>query len=87
MRESFASAAWQHALNISLPPQERLSQTGLTLDTLPATPIATLDETVRRWDFDKALAGTLDWNREQLAWVARWRLLHDGAEKQWASRA
>jgi hypothetical protein len=83
-RESFAIASYTFAMPIIIPSLRKLDPAALTFETLPKTPLSDLQRLAVEWGADKALAGTLTWNREMLGWIAEWRMLHDGTEQGWA---
>ncbi len=82
-RESFDIASYTFAMPIIIPGLRKLEPAGLVLENLPDTPIDELEHLATEWGADKALAGTLYWNREMLGWEAGWRMLHEGREKAW----
>jgi len=83
MRESLKDAAWAAAMEVVIPSEQTIARAGLTLDGLPATPLAALLPFVDRKVGQVPLAGTLRWSKALLAWQADWRLAEDGRERQW----
>ena len=82
-RQSFADAAWKYGMEVVIPPERALTQAGLTLETLPATPLEKFDALTDKSVGQLPLAGTLSWDRAALGWIARWRIIADGREHRW----
>jgi hypothetical protein len=68
---------------VVIPSAGTISKAKLTVETLPATPLATLQALTDTSVDQRALAGTLYWNKKKLAWSAGWRIAHDGSEISW----
>lgn len=86
MRESFKDAAWNAALEVVIPSDRTIAQAGLTVETLPATPIATLMPLVDRSVGQIPLVGELTWDKTLLGWTDRWRIALAGTDHAFEQR-
>jgi hypothetical protein len=85
-RESFAGAARQVAIPVTVPDQAALAAAKVSYESLSGTDPATLDSAAKAAGGDMALIGRLAWNDKALGWVAEWRLAFGGRLYRWQVR-
>jgi len=86
MREALAEAAGRVGMPIALPNQAALANAGLSIRTMPAADLLSLDATAKMMGGDLALVGSLIWSEEALGWIADWQLGHRGKTYEWQIR-
>jgi hypothetical protein len=83
LRDALAAEAGRLGLPALLPDEAALAAAGLSLETLPAAYLASLDEMAKSAGGDVALAGGLVWSDAALGWIADWRLAWHGKTYRW----
>lgn len=83
MRESFQDAAWSSALEVVIPSEQTIAKAGLSVESLPETPLPQLLALVDRKVGQIPLSGRLDWSKELLAWKASWHLEDGSGDHRW----
>ena len=84
MRELLDNATFRVNIPAKAPSQAALAAAGLSVATLPATDMATLDALAKQAGGDKAISGTLDFSDKAHGWLADWRMLGpDGKTDEW----
>ncbi len=84
MRDSLNDASFGAGVPTKVPRLSTLDEAGLSVATLPATDMATLDRVAKAAGGDKAVAGTLDFSDRAHGWLVDWRMLGpDGRTYEW----
>lgn len=84
MGESFHAAAAPLAMTILLPAKTAMA--GMDVEALGDKSMAELNALAKEAGGDLALAGSIVWSDEDLAWVADWRLAPTGETHRWQVR-
>jgi uncharacterized protein len=86
MRDSLTAASAKVAIPTALPDSAALSGAGITEETLPSVPAATLDKFGKSAGGDYALVGSLVWSDADLGWIADWAIAAKGEDYKWQIR-
>lgn len=85
-RESFAAAARQVAIPVTIPDAAALEAAGATVQRIAAIDPALLDAAAKSAGGDQALVGRLSWSDRARGWIAEWRLASEGKLYRWQIR-